>query len=48
MHTLQNHMQTSTFGRLVFAVAIVLGSVALATPVLAADHHHGELRGNGF
>jgi hypothetical protein len=48
MRTWKNHMQTSTFGRSVFAVAIVLGSVALATPVLPAGHHHGELRGNGF
>jgi len=32
---------------MIFAAAIVLGSMALSAPVLAVGHH-GELRGNGF
>jgi len=48
MRTWKNHTKTSMFGKLIFAAAFVLGSLALATPVLAAGQHHGELRGNGF
>jgi hypothetical protein len=48
MRTRKNHTQTSTFSKLIFAAAIVLGSMTLSAPVLATGHHHAELGGNGF
>jgi len=48
MRTGKNHTETSTFDKLIFSAAIVLGGVALSAPVFAARHHHGEFRGSGF